>query len=563
MEAAPESAPDSMTQDLPNAKAAITTPHYLASESGRRVLEEGGNALEAIVAASAVLAVVYPQMCTLGGDAFCLIFNAATGTLRGINASGKSGSRVNRSVYRHMRCAAIPSRGPLAAITVPGVVSGWELALSYSASAMGGTCSLARLLEDALRYAEAGFPITRSLSQWIIEDTATDDTGHHNLQQYAGFARCFLPDGAPLRPMDILRQPDLARTLATLAKEGPRAFYEGEPARAMVRGLANIGGLLTENDFAGQRAFFVEPLCTPYRDCIACNLPPNCQGLSSLQILGILNRFDPKALGEGTAIFYHVLAEAVKSAFADREIYVADPDFSTADYAALLAPDYLDAMARSLPMDKAGDYLLPSLSPQGDTVWLGCVDAYGNAVSYIQSIYHDFGSGIIPENTGVLLQNRGTAFSLDETHANALEPCKRTMHTLNPPMLLKNGKPFLIYGTMGGDGQPQTQAVIVSRMVDFGMSPKDAVAAPRFLYGRTWGDNVSTLRLEGRIRADVGRKLAGLGHNVEYVENFSQSMGHAGAILLQENGHPEAATDPRSDGLALSFPQKTPQNPTR
>lgn len=198
------------------------------------------------------------------------------------------------------------------------------------------------------------------------------------------------------------------------------------------------------------------------------------------------------------------------------------------------------------------NYLLPSLSPQGDTVWLGCVDAKGNAISYIQSIYHDFGSGIIPAGTGIL-QNRGSFFSLDKKHANVLEPLKRTMHTLNPPMLLKNGKPHLVYGTMGGDGQPQTQAVVATRVVDFGMSPKDAVAAPRFLYGRTWGDNSTTLKLEGRIRPEVGKRLVELGHSVEYQANFTETMGHAGAILVKEDKSVEAGTDPRSDCLALTL----------
>ena len=542
-----------MTQDNSTLKAAITTPHYLASEAGRRVLAGGGNAIEAIVAAGAVLAVVYPQMCTLGGDAFYLVYNAAKGELTGINASGRSGEKLNRAVYEEKHLSAIPSRGPLAAITVPGIVSGWDLALEYSSKTMKGTFSLASLLEDARRHAEEGFPITKSLSDWIVEDTKLDDTGRHNLQQFPEFAKIFYPDGRPLHPMETLRQPDLAKSLALLANEGARSFYEGSLAKALVKGLADVGGLLSEWDYASQRAFFVEPLRTPYRDCIACNLPPNCQGLSSLQILGIFNCFDAKKLGEGTAAFYHVLTEAVKRSFADRERYVTDPAFAKTDYASLLAPEYLKSMSRSLPMNGVGNYLLPSLSSQGDTVWLGCVDKAGNAVSYIQSIYHDFGSGIIPEGTGVILQNRGSFFSLDARHANALEPMKRTMHTLNPPMLLKDGKPHLVYGTMGGDGQPQTQAVIASRIVDFCMSPEDAVAAPRFLYGRTWGDDSTTLKLEGRIRADVGSRLATLGHNIEYVDNFSQSMGHAGAILMKEDGDVEAATDPRSDGLALTI----------
>lgn len=542
---------DVMTQTTLSPGAAITTPHYLATEAGHRVLAQGGNALEAIIAAGAVLAVVYPQMCTIGGDAFYLVYNAADGDLRGINASGRAGEKVSCKLYEDLHLAAIPSRGPLAAITVPGLVSGWELALQYSSSVMQGAFSLAQLLEKARVYAEEGFPVTRSVADWIAEDTKVDSTGRHHLQRFAGFASTFLPEGRPLQPMETLRQPELAATLAILAEEGPWSFYEGRLAKALVDGLAAEGGLLTEEDFASHRAMFVEPLRTAFRDCTACNLPPNCQGLTSLQILGMLNCFDVPAMGEGSPAWYHLLTEAVKRAFADRETYVTDPAFTTTDYAALLDSGYLADMARSLPMDKAGSYILPSLSPQGDTVWLGCVDAAGNAVSYIQSIYHDFGSGIIPAGTGVLLQNRGSFFSLDPAHANVLAPGKRTMHTLNPPMLLKNGRPYLVYGTMGGDGQPQTQAAIVSRILDFGMSPREAVTAPRFLYGRTWGDDSTTLKLEGRVRADVGKALRDLGHRVEYLANFSQSMGHAGAILLHEDGSVEAATDPRSDGLAL------------
>ncbi len=541
-----------MTQQSTSPRAAITTPHYLATEAGHSVLARGGNALEAIIAAGAVLAVVYPAMCTIGGDAFYLIHNAADGALTGINASGKAGEKVSCKVYEDLGLAAVPSRGPLAAITVPGIVSGWDLALQYSASAMAGTFSLATLLEQARVYAEEGFPLTQSMADWIAEDTKVDDTGRHNLQQYAGFAGIFTPHGRPLQAMETLRQPELAATLALLAEEGPGTFYEGRLAKALVQGLADVGGLLTAKDFAEHKAMFVEPLRTAYRDCTACNLPPNCQGLTSLQILGMLNCFDVQAMGEGSTAWYHVMTEAVKRAFADREKYVTDPAFTKIDYTSLLDPACLADMARSLPMDKVGNYRLPSLSPQGDTVWLGCVDAQGNAVSYIQSIYHDFGSGIIPAGTGVVLQNRGSFFSLDRHHANVLEPGKRTMHTLNPPMLLKNGKPWLVYGTMGGDGQPQTQAAIASRIVDFGMSPKDAVAAPRFLYGRTWGDDSTTLKLEGRIRADVGRALQELGHSVEYLANFTSTMGHAGAILVQDDGTVDAATDPRSDGLALT-----------
>lgn len=531
----------------------ITTPHYLASQAGLHILRSGGCAIEAAIAAAAVLTVVYPQMCTLGGDNFWLIYNAADKELKGLNASGRSGSQVTRTVYENLGLSQIPSRGPLAAITVPGVVSGWDKALGYAKEHGLARFSLDELLSDALVYAEEGFPVSKSLADWIVVDTDTQDTEQRCLQRYPGFAKLFLPEGRPLQACTRLRQPDLARSLRILMDQGAAAFYEGELAHALVRGLRDAGGLLTEEDFARHTADWVEPLSTPYRQYTACNLPPNTQGLSSLQILALAATLDMQALGEGSADYYHYLIEATKLAFADRERYVTDPAFVQAPLEHLLSQDYIHRQAARMDRSKAQSFA-SLLDPKGDTIWLGVVDGAGNAVSLIQSIYNDFGSGIVPEGTGILLQNRGSFFSLNPSHPNTLEPAKRTMHTLNPPMILENGRPRLIYGTMGGEGQPQTQAALVTRILDFGMTPQEAIDAPRWLYGRTWGASSNTVKLEARIDRAVAHDLEARGHVVEYVADYSDTMGHAGAILIdQESGILQGGTDPRSDGQALGY----------
>lgn len=275
--------------------------------------------------------------------------------------------------------------------------------------------------------------------------------------------------------------------------------------------------------------------------------------MASLEILNILNQFDIKQIKEGSADYYHLVIEAVKEAFIDRDRYLTDPDFADIPLNYLLSQKHAKDQAARIDMTKAAGKNAP-LDPKGDTVWIGVVDKEGNAVSLIQSIYHDFGSGIVAGDTGVLLQNRGSFFSLDKTHINHLEPKKRTFHTLNPAMLLKNGKPYLVYGTMGGEGQPQTQAAMVTRIVDYGMTPQEAITAPRWLYGRTWGASSNDLKLEGRISKNVADTLSHRGHPVRMVENFTDTMGHAGAILVnQDTGVLQGGYDPRGDGLAAGF----------
>ncbi|WP_267374392.1 gamma-glutamyltransferase [Gilliamella sp. B3172] len=532
----------------------VTSPNYLATQAGIDILRKGGNAVDAAIAVASTLAVVYPQMNTIGGDNFWLIYNAKTKELKGLNASGRSGSLATIDYYKNQGFHKIPSRGYLAANTVPGVVSGWNEAYQYASKNMKNALPWRTLFASAIDYAEHGFSVSPSLNYWTTINIDPKDKEFRELQRFSEFKKVFLKnDGQAYQIGEILKQPDLANTLKTIANKGAKEFYQGDIAKNIVNDLQSHGGVLTLDDFAKHRATWVAPIHVNYREYTAYNLPPNTQGMASLEILNILNNFDIKSLGEGSVDYYHLIIEATKQAFADRDKYLTDPDFNEIPLDLLLSTQHGQQQAKQIDMQKARVEIKP-LDPKGDTVWFGVVDAEGNAVSIIQSIYHDFGSGIVAKDTGILLQNRGSFFSLDPNHINRLEPNKRTFHTLNPAMLLKDNKPYLVYGTMGGEGQPQTQAAIVTRIVDFGMTPQDAINAPRWLHGRTWGASSNNLKVEGRIPNDVIHSLKLRGYDVQIVDDYSDTMGHAGAILIDTNHHLlMGATDPRGDGLAAGY----------
>ena len=534
---------------------AVTSPNYLASVAGLEVLKKGGNAVDAAIAVASTMNVVYPQMTTLGGDNFWLIYNAKTKEVKALNASGRAGEKASIAFYKQKGYDKIPSRGYLAANTVPGTVSGWDAAYRYAHKNMSNPgLPWKSLFDSAILYSRDGFPVTPSLARWEAINVDPSDSEFRNLQRFDGFRQTYLkPDGSPYKVGEIIKLPALAHTYELIAAKGADVFYRGEIAEKIVADLEKNGGVLTMKDFANHTADWVEPLTVKYRGYTAYNLPPNTQGMASLEILNVLNNIDVAKLGEGTADYYHVMVEATKQAFADRDKYLTDPKFSPIPLDYLLSVQHGKDQAARIDMNKAAATVKP-LDPKGDTVWIGVVDKDGNAVSLIQSIYHDFGSGIVAGGTGVLLQNRGSFFSLDPAHVNHLEPGKRTFHTLNAAMLLKDGKPFLVYGTMGGEGQPQTQAAIATRIVDFGMFPQDAVAAPRWLHGRTWGAASNDLKMEGRIPQETLDDMKRRGHPVARVDDYTDAMGHAGAIMIDlETGLRYSATDPRGDGLAIGY----------
>jgi len=540
------------TTMAPNAM--VVTPHYLASQAAIQILENGGNAVEAAIAAASVISVIYPHMNAIGGDNFWLVYDAKNKQLKALNASGRSGEKVNIEFYKALGFSKIPARGYLAANTVPGVISGWWEIYNYSQKNMNSKMSWATLLEKSIKYAENGFSVTPSQEYYTKINIDQKDNEFRNLGRFDGFKKTFLkPDGNIYTFGELFKQKDLAKTLRIIAQKGAGGFYKGEIAEKIVADLKANGGVLTLEDFARHRADWVEVISTDYRGYKAYNFPPNTQGMASLSILNILNNFDLTSMGEGSADYYHVLIEATKQAFADRDKWLTDPTFVKIPIDSLLSKEHGVKLAAGIDMQKAITEVHP-LDPKGDTIWIGIVDKAGNAVSLIQSVYYDYGSGIVAKDTGVLLQNRGSFFSLDPNHVNHIEPQKRTFHTLNPAMLFKNNHPYLVYGTMGGEGQPQTQAAIVTRIVDFNFSIQKAVEAPRWLYGRTWGAYSNDLKIEGRVPQNVIDELLKRGHPVTVLADYTDTMGHAGAILINpDNNVKYGGADPRGDGAAVGY----------
>jgi gamma-glutamyltranspeptidase/glutathione hydrolase len=533
----------------------VATPHYLASSAGLEALRRGGSAVDAAIAANAALCVVYPHMAGLGGDGFWLVAGRDTGGVQALNAAGPAAQAATAAFYRDRgHTSEIPERGPLAVLTVPGAVDGWR-----AAHERFGRLAWADLFAAAIDYARDGMPVSRSLADWLAQDVPI-------LRQFPDTARVFLPAGEPQRPGARLVQANLARAFEELASAGARGgFYEGTIARRICESLGPAGSPLKPADFAAYRAAWVEPIATTYRGFEVVEMPPSTQGFATLQILNLLEGFDVAAWGEGTADYYHHLVEAVKVAFADRDEWLTDPDYVKIPLDRLLSKDY--AASRRVLIDprralvaeqiEPGLRFLPGAArraPGGDTCYFCTADADGLVVSVIQSIYHDFGAAVIGGDTGIVLQNRGSFFSLDERHPNRLEPGKRTFHTIIPAMMMRDGQPVLAFGTMGGEGQPQTQAALVTRMVDFGFDVQQAIEAPRWLMGRTWGTQSRSLSLESRIPDEVARELTLRGHPVQMVEGWSGTMGHAQAIRVDRaSGFLEGGADPRGDGAAVGW----------
>src|SRR5437660_1152259 len=517
-------------------RGVVAAPHSAAVEAGRLVLAEGGNALEAMVAMAATIAAVYPHMNHLGGDGFWLV-REPNGRLRALMSAGAAGADARAELYREYE--AIPPRGPLAALTVPGAVAGWMLALE-AAHAHGGRMPFDVLLAPAIRHARDGYPATASQARFTAEKL-------DELKDVPGFAATFLVDGKPPAAGATLRQPTLAGTLDHLARAGLDDFYRGDVAREIAADLERIGSPVTREDLARHRAVAAEPLTVAIANGTLANTPPPTQGLASLLLLAIFDRLDVK-IAEG---FDHVhgLIEATKRAFRVRDRYLTDPDRLVHPPDRYLQPAFLDAEAARIDRRKAAPW--PASPGAGDTVWMGAADARGLVVSYIQSLYWEFGSGVVLPATGVLMQNRGASFSLERGALNPLAPGRRPFHTLNPALAVLADGRVVAYGTMGGDGQPQTQAIVFTRHLQFHEPLEQAIDRPRWLLGRTWGSPRTNLRLEGRIGAALPARPADAGHDVEMLDAaYSDLMGHAGAVVLHPDGSLEGAHDPRADGGA-------------
>jgi gamma-glutamyltranspeptidase/glutathione hydrolase len=520
-------------------RGVVCAPHSAAAEAGRAILAEGGNAIEAMVAMAASIAVVYPHMNGIGGDGFWLL-REPSGRVRALMAAGRAGEHARPELYREYD--AIPSRGPLAALTVPGAISGWMLALE-AAKALGGALPLPVLLGHAIRQAGEGTPVARGLA-----DLTAAVAGE--LKLIPGFAQTFLVDGKAPAAGHVLRQSALAATLEQLAHTGLADFYRGDVGREVAADLERVGSPVTRGDLERAKAYVAEPLSTTIDVGTLYNTPPPTQGLASLMILAMFERLGVKQAESFEHV--HGLIEAAKRALRVRDRAITDPDRLQPPPERFLADAFLDAEAAAIDRGRAGPWL--ASQGQGDTIWMGAADGSGLVVSYIQSLYWEFGSGIVLPRTGVLMQNRGTSFSLDRRALNALEPGRLPPHTLNPALaVLRDGR-VMAYGTMGGDAQPQIQAALFTRHVLFRQPLEEALDRPRWFIGRTWGSAHGSVVLEGRFDGNLIDRLISAGHEVDVMAApYAGTMGHAGAVVLHPNGTLEGAHDPRADGGATGI----------
>ena len=524
----------------------VSCPHALASEAGVEVLKAGGSAVDAAIAASAVLSVIYPHMVSIGGDAFWLIYDARRRAVRFLNAAGCAASSATIDWFRSRGHAEIPLRGILpGTVTVPGAVDGW-----CQAHDAGGRLTLARDLAAAVGYAREGFPVSRRLADWTEQSTAL-------LKENQEAAAIFLPGGAPPRAGQRLRNPDLALTLERIATDGRAGFYEGETAREMARVAREGGGLHAERDFARQRAEWGEPLSTTYRGVAIHETAPPTQGISVLQMLNLLEPFDLGALEYLGPDRVHLLVQAKMLAFHDRDRFLADPQFVDVPVERLLSRAYADERRRLIDPERAlaWDRVPSSGSLAGDTVYVGAVDTVGNAASLIHSVYGIYGAGIVAGNTGVVLQNRGAYFSLDPQHPNRLEPGKRPLHTLVASLAFRDDRLWQVFGCMGADGQPQIHLQAYTAMIDFGLDLQQAVESPRWLSGRfALGDPRDLLNMEGRFPERTFAELGRRGHLINRWGPWSELAGHAHGITVDaETGALMGGSDPRSDGAAIGY----------
>jgi len=527
-----------MLKALTAARGMVTAPNHLAAQVGLGILRDGGNAVEAMIAAASTIAVVYPHMNGIGGDGFWLISRPGKPAV-GIDASGRAAALATPDWYRNQGHAAIPSRGPLAANTVAGAVSGWTAALGEAR----GSLPLARLLRDAIWYAREGAPVTQSQVDYTARFQG-------ELAPQPGFAGTFLRDGSPPPARSLQRFPALARTFERLAQRGLDDFYRGDVAQASAAELARVGSPLRLDDLAQHHAALVDPLNVDLSAGTVYNLPPPTQGVASLMILAIFDRIR-EGVAPDTFRHVHGIVEATKQAFLVRNRHVCDPAVMQLNASEFLRDATLAECARAIDARRARAWPEPAV--KGDTVWMGAVDGDGMLVSYIQSVYWEFGSGVVLEDTGINWQNRGASFSLDRASHVALAPRRKPFHTLNPALSrLPDGRE-MVYGNMGGDGQPLSQAAVWSRYAMFGQDLQQAISAPRWLLGRTWGDMSVSLKLEDRFEPSLIAALRDAGHEIDLVEAYSDLVGHAGALVRHPNGVISGATDPRSDGAVAGF----------
>ena len=527
----------SMRPDVGGIEAAVTSDHVLASAAGMDVIKRGGNAVDAAITMAGVLAVVRPHMNGVGGDNFMLIRLQKTGEVIALNGSGRAGAKATPAFFEAKGLKTVPSSGILS-VSVPGATRGWADALQKY-----GTITLSQALQPAIRYAERGFPVSPRLNKDINESkkkVAADPE----------LARIFLPNGEAPAVGSLLKQPELAKTLRAIAASGPDVIYKGAIAKQIAAFMDREGGLLTAEDLAKHRSTWEKPISTTYLKHPVIAFPPNTQGVTLLESLNLAELADLKPMGRNSADYIHTLVEGAKLAYADRDKYIADPAFSEVPVERLISKEYAADLARRLRDKlKANDASSnANRDGTGDTVFLGVVDKDGNAVSMIQSLFAAFGSGRMVPGTGITLHNRGSLYELDPAHPNVIAPGKRPFHTLCPAMVLNPDRSLMmVVGTPGGDGQPQTLVQVITNVMQFGLTPQQAVEAARFRwYGR------ERLGVEPGIAADVRDALSKRGHQVQ-VQEPSEEFGGAQVILVTKTGGRIAGADPRREAYAIAW----------
>jgi gamma-glutamyltranspeptidase / glutathione hydrolase len=513
----------------------------LAAQAGAMILARGGNAVDAAVATNAVMGVVAPMMDGIGGDLFAIVYEAKTGKLYGVNASGWAPAGISAELLKSKGFTQMPETG-IFSVTVPGAVDGWSKLLQKF-----GTKKFPEVLSAAIHYAREGFPVPEwDAEEWESASDAVRNDPHA--------AAVFLPGGRAPHVGDIFKNPDLAHSLELISSGGRDAFYKGEIARRILAESGKLGGTLTAEDLASFSSEWVEPISTTYRGWTVFEIPPNGQGIAALEMLNIMETFPIPQFGHYSADTLHVTIEAKKLAYADLYRYVADPKFAQVPAAGMISKEYAAKRAKLIDMEKAncafaaGD---PAFRTAGDTTYLSVVDRAGNMVSLIQSNAALFGSGVVPEGTGFALQDRGAGFSLDSASPNVIAGHKRPFHTIIPAFMAK-GDVRIAFGIMGGANQPQAQAQFVSNVVDFGLNIQAALESARF---SKYTVNGCDVEMEDRIPAPVRQALAARGHEIQLRGNYSPDMGGGQAVLRDfSKGVNYGASDPRKDGEAIPEP---------
>ena len=520
------------------------TSHPLATQVALDILKKGGNAFDAAIAANAVLGLMEPTGCGIGGDLFAIIWSAEKGKLYGLNASGRSPRSLTLEYFRENKIDRIPSYGPLS-VSVPGCVDGW-----YEINGMFGKMAMSDLLQPAINYAREGFPVTEVIGAALKRNTQT-------LQNYPNIREVYMPGGKAPEKGEIFRNPLLAGTLEKIAKGGRNEFYRGSIAKAIDAFMKQQGGFLSYDDLARHHSEWIEPVSTTYRGYEVWELPPNGQGIATLQMLNILEGYNLAEMGFGSAEYMHLFTEAKKLAFEDRARYYADPVFYKTPVAQLISKKYAAERRKLINPDRAAQVYQPGRIEPANTIYLTVADRYGNMISLIQSNYRGMGSGMCPTGLGFVLQDRGESFSLEEGHPNCYAPGKRPFHTIIPAFITRDGKPWISFGVMGGDMQPQGHVQIIVNLIDFKMNLQEAGDAPRMYHTNSsepTGEQMldgGILNLETGFAWDEIQKLLRKGHNIQY--NLGGYGGYQAIMWDEKNKVYYGASESRKDGQAAGY----------